>query len=66
VITYTSATPPVFSNSPSLISSLLGSGRSETEQGGYQMIGWLISIGCGLFAGVVIGFIYRLLNDSFE
>lgn len=30
------------------------------------MAGWAISIGCGAIAGLAIGFIYRLLNDSFE
>lgn len=30
------------------------------------MAGWGISIGCGLVAGIIIGFVYRLLNDSFE
>lgn len=30
------------------------------------MVGWCISIGSGAIAGLVIGVIYRLLNDSFE
>lgn len=30
------------------------------------MAGWGISIGCGLVAGIIIGVVYRLLNDSFE
>lgn len=30
------------------------------------MAGWGISIGCGAVAGLIIGFIYRLLNDSFN
>lgn len=30
------------------------------------MVGWAISIGCGAVAGLIIGAIYRLLNDSFH
>lgn len=35
-------------------------------QGGFQMAGWGISIGCGAVAGLIIGAIYRLLNDSYH
>lgn len=30
------------------------------------MAGWAISIGFGLAAGVIIGIVYKLLNDSFD
>lgn len=30
------------------------------------MVGWAISIGCGAVAGLIIGLIYRLLNDNFN
>jgi hypothetical protein len=50
VITYTQYTAP---------------GRNQTIQGGYQMAGWAISIGCGALAGLIIGLIYRILNDNF-
>lgn len=30
------------------------------------MAGWAISVGCGAFAGLIIGAIYKLLNDSFH
>lgn len=32
-------------------------------QGGYQMAGWLISIGIGAVAGLVIGIIYKALDE---
>lgn len=41
-------------------------GRDYSSQGGYQMAGWALSIGFGLAAGAIIGFIYKLLNDNFE
>ena len=37
--------------------------RTATMQGGYQMAGWLISIGIGGFAGLVLGVIYRGLDE---
>lgn len=47
-------------------SPLIGSGRDATVQGGFQMAGWGISIGCGAVAGLIIGLLYRLLNDNFN
>jgi hypothetical protein len=41
-------------------------GRDSTTQGGYQIAGWAISIGCGAVAGLIIGLIYRILNDNFH
>lgn len=46
--------------------ALLPGGRDATTQGGYQMAGWAISIGSGAFAGLLIGLLYKLLNDNFE
>lgn len=62
----TSGSNTTFSNSTVTTGDFVGSGRTTTVQGGYQMAGWGISIGCGLVAGIIIGFVYRLLNDSFE
>jgi len=39
------------------------SGRSSEIQGGYQMLAWLLSIGMGAVAGLIIGVIYRLVNE---
>jgi hypothetical protein len=30
------------------------------------MAGWAISIACGAVAGLIIGLIYRFLNDNFN
>jgi len=30
------------------------------------MAGWAISIACGVVAGLIIGLIYRFLNDNFN
>jgi hypothetical protein len=43
--------------------SLVQGGRSYTVQGGYQIVGWLLSIGIGSVAGLIIGLVYKLLND---
>jgi MFS family permease len=40
--------------------------RDYTVQGGYQMAGWALSIGFGAAAGLIIGLIYKALNDSFQ
>jgi hypothetical protein len=40
-----------------------GSGRSPTTQGGYQLIGWMISISFGLIAGGIIGLMYKLCDS---
>ena len=39
-------------------------GRSFLQQGGYQIVGWCLSVGIGAFAGLLIGFIYRCINDQ--
>lgn len=39
------------------------SGRSAEVQGGYQILAWLFSVGMGAVAGVIIGFLYKCLND---
>lgn len=62
----TSGSSTTFSNKTVTTTDFVGSGRNTTLQGGYQMAGWGISIGCGIVAGIIIGFVYRLLNDSFE
>lgn len=62
----TTGSNTTFSNSTVTTADFVGNGRTTTVQGGYQMAGWGISIGCGLVAGIIIGFVYRLLNDSFE
>ena len=38
------------------------SGRSPEAQGGYQILAWLLSIGIGTVAGLILGVIYRLVN----
>lgn len=42
------------------------SGRSVSEQGGMQIVGWFISIGIGSFAAVIIGLLYRIVNGLTE
>lgn len=37
--------------------------RSSTSQGGYMIAGWIISVMFGLVAGIIIGIIYRMLDD---
>lgn len=46
--------------------SLVQPGRSYSQQGGYQIVGWLLSVGIGSVAGLIIGFIYRCINDQEE
>ena len=36
-------------------------GRTPVQQGGFQMLGWLISAGFGAFAGGIVGLFYWLL-----
>jgi hypothetical protein len=36
--------------------------RNNTEQGGFQIVGWVISVLFGAAAGGIIGFCYWLLN----
>lgn len=43
----------------------VGWGRNAAIQGIYQLAGWGISVGIGAVGGLIIGCIYRLLNDSF-
>ena len=47
-------------------SGLVGADRSPEQQGGMQMAGWAISIGFGAITGLILGGIYKLLNDSFQ
>jgi hypothetical protein len=42
------------------------SNRSATIQGAYQIAGWAISIAIGIIAGIAIGFVYRILDDTKE
>ena len=37
--------------------------RTSTSQGGYMFAGWVISVMFGLIAGIIIGIIYRMLDD---
>ena len=37
--------------------------RTYVGQGAYQLIGILLSIGIGLFAGVVLGFLFICINN---
>jgi hypothetical protein len=59
-------TPTTFNTTTTTYTEYIQTGRSQTIQGGYQIAGWGISVGCGIVAGVIIGVVYRLLNDSFE
>jgi hypothetical protein len=36
--------------------------RGNSAQGGYQIGGWLISIGIGAFTGILVGICYWLLD----
>lgn len=38
-------------------------GRSDYQQGGFQIIGWLISVGIGSIGGIIIGLLYKCLNS---
>ena len=40
----------------------IGPGRSSHGQGGFMMIGWLISICFGAVAGALIGLFYKILD----
>ncbi len=40
--------------------------REYAVQGGFQMAGWALSIGFGAAAGLIIGLIYKALNDNFQ
>jgi len=44
--------------------NLVQPGRTSSQQAGYQIIGWLISIGIGAGAGIIIGLLYRCINDQ--
>jgi hypothetical protein len=44
--------------------SLVQPGRTSSQQAGYQIIGWLLSVGIGSVAGVIIGLLYKCLNDQ--
>ena len=43
--------------------SMVQGGRSVESQGGFQIIGWLLSVGLGSFGGLIIGILYRIVND---
>jgi hypothetical protein len=36
--------------------------RSDTTQGGFQIVGWVISVCFGAVTGLIVGLIYRLLD----
>jgi hypothetical protein len=38
-------------------------GRTKSQQGGWQIIGLLITIGIALIAGLIIGIIYKIINN---
>jgi len=57
----TSFTPP--SGKTIIYNQLREINRSAIRQGGYQIAGWLISIGIGGFTGLVLGLIYRALDE---
>lgn len=42
------------------------SSRTFIQQGGYQVLGVLLATGIGLFAGVVIGIIFKVINKHNE
>ena len=44
-------------------SSYIQAGRSRQSQGGYQFLAWLFAAGFGAVAGVIIGFLYSIVND---
>ena len=46
-----------------IYNDVIQSGRSSEQQGAYQMLAWLLSIGMGAFAGIVIGLFYKCVND---
>jgi hypothetical protein len=55
---YFKANSKIFSQAENKLSS-----RSAESQGGFQIIAFLISIGIGIAAGIIIGLIYKALND---
>jgi hypothetical protein len=44
--------------------NLVQPGRTSSQQAGFQIIGWLISIGIGAGAGLIIGLLYKCINDQ--
>lgn len=62
----TNVTSTTFNTSSMSFANYIGAGRNEIAQGGFQLIGWVISIGFGILGGLIIGVIYRLLNDGFQ
>lgn len=56
----------ITTNSTVLYSQLVAQGRSISVQGGFQIIGWVISVAFGAAAGGIIGLIYRSANDNFK
>lgn len=56
----------ITTNSTVLYREMVGQGRTETMQGGFQIIGWVISVAFGAASGGIIGLIYRSANDNFK
>lgn len=56
----TTFTPP--SGTAVIYNELKEVSRTSVRQGGYQIGGWLISIGIGGFTGLVLGLIYKALD----
>lgn len=46
--------------------NLVQPGRTSSQQAGYQIVGWLLSVGIGAVAGAIIGLIYKCINDQDE
>lgn len=60
---YSGATP-AGSTTVLTYNSMVQPGRTSSQQAGYQIIGWLISVGIGAVAGVIIGLLYKCTNDQ--
>ena len=43
--------------------NVVQAGRNSEEQGGFQMLAWVFSVGMGAVAGLVIGLLYNCMND---
>jgi len=64
--TITYAAPSATGNTTTTITykNVMQSGRTYSQQAGYQVVGWLLSVGIGAVAGLLIGLIYRCINDQ--
>ena len=58
-------TSGVVSSSSVSYTHVPGPNRNFTQQGGYQIVGWCLSVAFGLVAGAIIGLLYSCCNDSF-